>query len=80
MDVKSESHEWGAMDELLFCSTAEAAKMLGVSVKTVQAWVDKGALVAWKTVGGHRRVLLESIAQLKAARGNGSQIKKTAGR
>lgn len=57
------------MDERFFCSTAEAARILGVSTRTVQMWVDKGALTAWKTVGGHRRVLLESVTRLKAMRG-----------
>ena len=35
--------------------------MLGVSVGTVQLWVENGLLKAWKTSGGHRRVLRESI-------------------
>ncbi|MGD9786945.1 MAG: helix-turn-helix domain-containing protein [Sulfuricellaceae bacterium] len=59
------------MDERFFCSTTEAARILGVSIRTVQAWVDKGALTAWKTVGGHRRVLLESVNRLKAMQGEG---------
>jgi len=33
---------------------------LGVSVPTVQRWVDLGHLKAWKTVGGHRRIDAES--------------------
>lgn len=37
-------------------STAAVARRLGVSVPTVQRWVDAGALKAWKTVGGHRRI------------------------
>lgn len=47
------------------CSPGEAAKILGVSPKTVQLWVDAGILAAWKTVGGHRRVTLESVEKLK---------------
>jgi excisionase family DNA binding protein len=41
-------------------STARLARRLGVSVPTVQRWVDLGHLKAWKTVGGHRRIDAES--------------------
>jgi excisionase family DNA binding protein len=37
-------------------STAQVARMLGVTMPTVQRWVDQGLLKAWKTLGGHRRV------------------------
>jgi excisionase family DNA binding protein len=37
-------------------STLEVAQRLGVSVQTVQRWVDMGQLRAWKTLGGHRRI------------------------
>ncbi|WP_434089560.1 MerR family transcriptional regulator [Neopusillimonas aromaticivorans] len=39
-------------------STREAADRLGVSVRTVQLWVESGVLDAWKTPGGHRRIPL----------------------
>ena len=42
------------------CSTAHLARRFGVSVPTVQRWVDLGHLRAWKTVGGHRRIDAES--------------------
>ncbi len=48
----------------IFCTTRETAKMLGVSIGTVQLWVDTGLLSAWKTEGGHRRVTRESINKL----------------
>ncbi|MEP6505756.1 MAG: helix-turn-helix domain-containing protein, partial [Betaproteobacteria bacterium] len=41
-------------------STAHLARRLGVSVPTVQRWVDLGHLKAWKTVGGDRRIDAES--------------------
>jgi excisionase family DNA binding protein len=47
-----------------FCTTREAADLLGVSVGTVQLWVESGLLQAWKTAGGHRRVLRESVDRL----------------
>lgn len=49
-------------------STREAAKILGVSLRTVQLWVESGVLKAWKTAGGHRRVTLSSINEVMADR------------
>lgn len=46
------------------CSTRQAAEMLGVSLRTIQLWVDGGMLEAWKTVGGHRRVDVASVKRL----------------
>lgn len=37
-------------------TTAEVAQRLGVSLQSVQRWVDAGDLLAWKTPGGHRRI------------------------
>lgn len=42
-------------------TTREAARLLGVSVRTVQLWVENGVLRAWKTAGGHRRIARESV-------------------
>jgi excisionase family DNA binding protein len=50
--------------EKTFCTTREAGALLGVSVGTIQLWVENGLLEAWKTSGGHRRVLRESIDRL----------------
>lgn len=45
-------------------STAYVASRLGVSVPTVQRWVDAGHLKAWKTPGGHRRIDARSAEAL----------------
>lgn len=37
-------------------TTAQAAKILGVSTRTAQLWIESGSLASWKTPGGHRRV------------------------
>ena len=50
--------------EKSFCTTREAANLLGVSVGTVQLWSESGLLQAWKTAGGHRRVIRESVEKL----------------
>jgi excisionase family DNA binding protein len=44
-----------------FLSTAEAARILGLSTTLVQTLVDQGDLKGWKTRGGHRRISIESI-------------------
>lgn len=45
-------------------TTREAAERLGVSLRTVQLWVESGALAAWKTMGGHRRISRDSVDRL----------------
>ena len=47
-----------------FCSTKDAARLLGVSHRTVQLWVENGTLQAWKTAGGHRRITMVSVNKL----------------
>ncbi len=49
-------------------TTREAARRLGVSLRTVQLWTESGALDAWKTPGGHRRVLLAAVDRMIALR------------
>jgi excisionase family DNA binding protein len=51
-----------------FLSTREAAKYLGLSLTTVQLWVEAGVLPAWKTAGGHRRIPREAVEQFQAKR------------
>jgi excisionase family DNA binding protein len=62
-----------AYDASDFCSTKEAATMLGVSHRTVQLWVESGVLQAWKTAGGHRRIALASVNRLVEQRSQAMQ-------
>jgi excisionase family DNA binding protein len=42
-------------------TTAEAAKILGVSVRTAQLLIEGGSVPSWKTPGGHRRVYRRDV-------------------
>jgi excisionase family DNA binding protein len=44
-----------------YCGTFYAARLLGLSVGTVQSLVEKNELSAWKTQGGHRRISMQSV-------------------
>ena len=50
--------------ESAYISTREAAELLGISLRSAQLWVENGALLAWKTSGGHRRILLHSVQKI----------------
>ncbi|MEB0136592.1 excisionase family DNA-binding protein [Actimicrobium sp. CCC2.4] len=50
------------------CTTRHAAKILGISVTSVQQLVETGALTAWKTTGGHRRIPLNAVHAYKLSR------------
>lgn len=50
------------------CGTTKAAHLLQVSVGTVHQMVEKGELESWRTVGGHRRILMKSIREAQARR------------
>ena len=54
--------------ERSFCTTREAAEMLGISLRTAQLWSESGLLDAWKTTGGHRRISRQSIERLLSGR------------
>ena len=54
-----------ASDQL---TTFEAARMLGLAVRSVQLMVDRNELQAWKTPGGHRRISRLSVEQCLRAR------------
>lgn len=55
-------------------TTRDAAHLLGVAVSTTQLWMESGALPAWKTPGGHRRVRLSSVQHLLAQQGEETGI------
>ncbi len=44
-----------------FLTTRQVAARLGVALSTVQLWVETGALPAWKTAGGHRRIPVDAV-------------------
>jgi len=53
-------------DELM--TTREVGEVLGVAVRTVQLWVESGALPAWRTAGGHRRIPRSAVDKLRQER------------
>lgn len=55
-------------------TTREAAAILGASVRTIQLWVEDGRLNAWKTPGGHRRVLRSSVEEMITERRRASGV------
>lgn len=48
-----------------FVTTRQAALLLNVSLRTVQLWTENGILNAWKTVGGHRRISIDSVNRMR---------------
>lgn len=58
------------MEKSDLLSTREAAQLLGISLRTAQLWVESGVLRAWKTAGGHRRILRASVEAVLAERRN----------
>jgi len=48
--------------------------MLGVTMRTVQLWANSGLLTCWKTEGGHRRIMRDSVERLLAARGSPQSV------
>ncbi|MCA1457777.1 excisionase family DNA-binding protein [Bradyrhizobium sp. BRP22] len=49
-------------------TTSQAAKLLGISVRTAQLLIEGGSLISWKTPGGHRRVYRADVLTLMARR------------
>lgn len=50
-------------------TTKDVARLLLVSEATVKRWADDGLLLPKKTVGGHRRFSVQSIARLRREQG-----------
>ncbi len=42
-------------------TTSQAARLLGISVRTAQVLIEAGSLKSWKTPGGHRRVYRDDV-------------------
>ena len=51
-------------------TTADTAKLLGVSIRTAQLLIEGGSVPSWKTPGGHRRVYRTDIEALIEGRGS----------
>ncbi len=64
-----------ALKALDLMTTSDVAKELGVTIRSVQLWVEQGALEGWKTPGGHRRITRASFNRMTASR---ASQKKTA--
>jgi len=63
--------------EMEYLSTRQSAKVLQVSLGTVQKMVELGELIAWKTRGGHRRILASSLNQQLQRRKRAMRQKST---
>jgi len=42
-------------------SVSQMAKVCKVSTETIRRWIDKGAIASSKTLGGHRRILIDDF-------------------
>lgn len=68
----------GNMSAPEYCTTQQAANLLGISVTYVQQLVEAGMLEAWKTRGGHRRIPLTAVHAYRARiNGDGSAARGT---
>jgi len=57
-----------ALKVLDLMTTSDVAKELDVTIRSVQLWVEQGALEGWKTPGGHRRITRASFNRMSASR------------
>ncbi|MES1243847.1 MAG: helix-turn-helix domain-containing protein [Acidobacteriota bacterium] len=58
-----------AAREMAFASTAQAAQITGVSMRTIQLWIESGAVRAI-AIGRKYRVILESLKEHLASQMN----------
>jgi excisionase family DNA binding protein len=65
--IHATTHSAAGHSPAVFCTTREAADLLGISLRTAQMWVENGLLEGWKTPGGHRRILRSSLDKLLPA-------------
>ncbi len=49
-----------------YLTTAEAARLLGVSPQTVSRWADEGGIAYLVTPGGRRRIARSVVEQTRA--------------
>lgn len=61
-------------------TTREAAQRLGVSLRTVQLWVEADILPAARTPGGHRRIPYNAVEALALSTGLGGDPSTMRGR
>lgn len=64
---KAESIAFQALECM---TTHDVATELGVTIRSVQLWVEQGVFDAWKTPGGHRRITRESFTKVALRRTN----------
>ena len=77
MNCQDEGNMKEITPEMEYLSTRQSAKVLQVSLGTVQKMVELGELIAWKTRGGHRRILASSLDQQLARRKRAMRQKTT---
>jgi excisionase family DNA binding protein len=65
-----------ALKALDLMTTSDVAKELGVTIRSVQLWVEQGALEGWKTPGGHRRITRASFNRMSANRASQKKNQK----
>ena len=55
---------------MTYITTSKAAKICGVARTTISKWIDKGALKAFVTPGGHRRIIEQDLMDFLRKNGN----------